>query len=103
MPTAPRTHRPSGPRALKIERKLADKMRPNANARGYTYSWSAAAKAFLAVFPLCARCLPIGLTVAATVVDHIIPHRGNRKLFWSRDNWQSLCKPCHDHKTGSGQ
>ena len=28
-------------------------------------------------------------------LDHIIPHRGDRKLFWDRDNWQALCKSCH--------
>jgi 5-methylcytosine-specific restriction endonuclease McrA len=33
---------------------------------------------------------------AATVVDHIVPHRGNEALFWSIDNWQPLCQPCHD-------
>lgn len=34
------------------------------------------------------------------VVDHKRPHRGDERLFWSRDNLQTLCKsPCHDkHK-----
>ncbi|WP_197457685.1 HNH endonuclease signature motif containing protein, partial [Snodgrassella sp. CFCC 13594] len=32
----------------------------------------------------------------ATVVDHIKPHCGDMKLFWNRNNWQSLCKGCHD-------
>ncbi|WP_324290694.1 AAA family ATPase [Ancylobacter sp. SL191] len=31
----------------------------------------------------------------ATVVDHIIPHRGDSKLFWSRSNWQALCVTHH--------
>lgn len=35
----------------------------------------------------------------AIIVDHIIPHRGDMKLFWDEDNWQSLCKHCHDVKT----
>lgn len=38
----------------------------------------------------------------STVVDHIIPHRGNMDLFWYEENWQPLCKRCHDKKTGSG-
>ena len=38
----------------------------------------------------------------ATVVGHIIPHRGNQKLFWDEKNWQPLCKDCHDRKTGTG-
>ena len=34
--------------------------------------------------------------MAATVVDHIIPHKGDSDLFWDESNWQSLCKRCHD-------
>ncbi|MGL4573939.1 MAG: HNH endonuclease [Burkholderiaceae bacterium] len=34
--------------------------------------------------------------VASSVVDHIVPHRGDLLLFWRRSNWQALCKPCHD-------
>ena len=41
-----------------------------------------------------------GKYTRATVVDHIIPHRGDRILFWDQNNWQPLCKPCHDRKTG---
>jgi 5-methylcytosine-specific restriction protein A len=37
--------------------------------------------------------------VKATVVDHIIPHRGDPTLFWDESNWQPLCKKCHDQKT----
>jgi 5-methylcytosine-specific restriction protein A len=36
------------------------------------------------------------------VVDHIIPHRGDQYLFWDQENWQALCKDCHDRKTGRG-
>lgn len=35
------------------------------------------------------------LTVA-TVVDHIVPHKGDQTLFWNEANWQPLCKLCHD-------
>ena len=41
-----------------------------------------------------------GVYTKATVVDHIVPHRGDPKLFWDPDNWQTLCKRCHDKKTG---
>jgi 5-methylcytosine-specific restriction protein A len=37
--------------------------------------------------------------VPATVVDHIVPHRGDPVLFWDEANWQGLCKLCHDAKT----
>ena len=29
-------------------------------------------------------------------VDHIVPLRGDMKLFWNRGNWQTLCRHCHD-------
>ena len=35
----------------------------------------------------------------ATVVDHIKPHRGDKKLFWDRGNWQPLCEHHHNVKT----
>lgn len=54
---------------------------------------------FLRAYPLCAECERQGRVAPATVVDHIIPHKGNYDLFWDMSNWQSLCKPCHDRKT----
>lgn len=36
------------------------------------------------------------------MADHIVPHRGDRELFWNLQKWQPLCKDCHDRKTGSG-
>jgi len=67
----------------------------------YTYAWQKASKAFLAQpeNALCRMHRQRGDTVAATIVDHIIPHRGDHALFWDRSNWQPLCKLCHDsHK-----
>lgn len=49
--------------------------------------------------PLCAHCLIDGAITAATVVDHIRPHRGDMRVFWDSDNWQSLCASCHGRKT----
>lgn len=44
-------------------------------------------------------CKQVGRVTAATVVDHIKPHRGDESLFYDAANLQSLCKPCHDrHK-----
>ncbi|MEG0049160.1 MAG: HNH endonuclease signature motif containing protein [Clostridia bacterium] len=40
-----------------------------------------------------------GRLTFATVVDHIVPHRGDGELFWHKENWQPLCKDCHDWKT----
>jgi 5-methylcytosine-specific restriction endonuclease McrA len=62
----------------------------------YSYRWDKARKAFLKQHPLCAMHQHMGQVVAATVVDHIIPHKGDTALFWDRTNWQPLCKLCHD-------
>jgi 5-methylcytosine-specific restriction protein A len=41
----------------------------------------------------------MGVITAATIVDHINPHKGDQALFWDQSNWQVLCKQCHDRKT----
>jgi 5-methylcytosine-specific restriction protein A len=41
-------------------------------------------------------CRDAGRIVAATVVDHRQPHKGEPELFWDRHNLQSLCKAHHD-------
>lgn len=64
--------------------------------RGYGSRWRKARETYLRRNPLCAYCQKEGRIEAATVVDHKIPHKGDQKLFWNRDNWQPLCKPCHD-------
>jgi len=79
-----------------------ESVRENAHARGYTRRWQNAARAFLREHPLC-QCPECDegrvRTRAATVVDHHIPHRGDRALFWDRSNWRALAKRCHDRKT----
>lgn len=71
-------------------------------ARGYDYKWQQAREGWLRKHPLCEMCLaetPSRVT-AATLIDHIIPHRGDKVLFWASDtNWQSLCRQHHDVKT----
>lgn len=75
--------------------------RPSAAKRGYGSKWQRLSKAYLRKHPLCVKCLAQRQFTTATVVDHIIPHRGNPHLMWNESNWQALCKPCHDRKTGS--
>ena len=36
---------------------------------------------------------------ASTVIDHIIDHRGDWKLFFDTNNLRGVCKKCHDTKT----
>jgi len=79
-----------------------ERLRGGAAVRGYDRKWREARAAFLRRNPLCLECFTEGKLEPATVVDHIIPHRGDSKLFWDQRNWQPLCKSCHDRKTGSG-
>lgn len=62
----------------------------------YGRRWKVASKAFLKRNPFCSIHQARGELAMATLVDHRIPHRGDRGLFWDQDNWQGLCKPCHD-------
>lgn len=64
--------------------------------RGYGYAWQQARLVHLNSHPLCVYCERDDRVTAASVVDHVIPHRGDMTLFWDRTNWQSLCRPCHD-------
>lgn len=54
-------------------------------------AWKVLRSAQLLKAPLCAFCEASGRTVAATVVDHIKPHRGDVDLFHDPANLQSLC------------
>lgn len=85
------------------DRKRQDERRESAAARGYDSRWNKARKTWLVNHPLCAECERQGRVRAAVLVDHIIPHRGNQKLFWDQSNWQSLCRACHDVKTSRGE
>jgi 5-methylcytosine-specific restriction protein A len=79
----------------------ADQNRPSARQRGYNTRWEKARKTYLARHPLCAcvECKAGGRVRVATVVDHVVPHRGDQALFWDTSNWQAMAKTCHDRKT----
>jgi 5-methylcytosine-specific restriction protein A len=91
MPQRPQRHRP-----LRLPRPDD---RPSAARRGYGSRWQAYRLAFLRSHPLCAECERNGRLTPATVVDHIIPHRGDWELFWREGNHQSLCAVHHSEKT----
>jgi len=69
--------------------------KPSSTKRGYDSRWQKARLTFLAKNQLCVYCLKQGYIQGAEVVDHIVPHRGDMKLFWDVDNWQALCRRCH--------
>ena len=67
--------------------------------RGYGSRWQKARKTFLLSHPICADHEKRGMVMPATVVDHIVPHKGDMSLFWDHGNWQPLCAACHNLKT----
>lgn len=91
------------PRHLKEIRQRYDSQRGGAAARGYDARWQKYRQAYLAEHPLCALCAKKDPPVvrAATVVDHIKPHRGNYDLFWDTNNHQPACAECHNIKTAT--
>jgi 5-methylcytosine-specific restriction protein A len=99
VPLKPPVHRLPGARSPAAVKRERDRRRPSAARRGYGPRWRRARAAYLARHPLCVPCESAGRLVAATVVDHVVPHRGDDRLFWDEDNWQGLCKRCHDGKT----
>ena len=98
MPYLPPRHCPAGHPAYRGKRcplcaKASEAKRPNARHRGYTREWDIEAKAFLAMNRTCRRCgAPSG------VVDHIIAHKGDMRLFWDRSNWQPMNRRCNSGK-----
>lgn len=99
MPTMPPRYSPA--KALGVLRprpasREHDERRGSAHSRGYDGKWNKTRLAHLAQSPLCVCCTANGVVKAARVVDHIVPHRGDKRLFWSPRNRQSLCNQCHN-------
>lgn len=61
----------------------------------HTTRWRARRARQLAEHPLCAMCEKQGKVTAASIADHVEPHRGDPVAFWT-GKLQSLCKRCHD-------
>ena len=93
MPSAAKTFKSHAAKRARAARNLGD------HQGMYSYAWQKASRTYLRRHPLCRACTYAGRHTAATVVDHIIPHKGDRDRFWDSDNWQPLCKQCHDRKT----
>lgn len=65
--------------------------------------WQKMRKVQLSRHPMCQcpHCKEKG--DVATVVDHKVPHKGNRKLFWDKTNLQSMSKSHHDSMKQSAE
>lgn len=85
-----------------IGRRKCREKRGTACKRGYDRRWRKARLNYLRHHPICVLCQAEGRVEAAIEVDHVEPHRGSPKLFWDEENWQALCRECHQKKTGAG-
>ena len=104
MPWKPTIHRPAGTKSSAEVKLELDRERPSAARQGYDGRWRKARAQYLAEHPWCTHCLAEGRLTRATVVDHIVPHRGDRQLFWDERRWSACCKRHHDSKTvGDGR
>jgi 5-methylcytosine-specific restriction protein A len=62
-------------------------------------AWRTLAKRQLQREPLCAECFKNGRVNTAVIADHVVPiKQGGARL--DIDNLQSLCRACHNRKTG---
>ena len=84
-------HHPGCPELVEPGRLYCEKHLPlqpettrPAAKRGYNRRWQKARKSYLEAHPLCVQCAKQGKYVRATVVDHIIPHRGTRNFSGTR-------------------
>jgi 5-methylcytosine-specific restriction protein A len=73
--------------------------RPNLDIRRLyrTARWRRLKTTVLQETPFC-PCGRLG-----SELDHVVPHRGDLQLFWSKDNVQMLCTSCHSAKTARGE
>lgn len=101
VPWKPKTHRPAGARSEAQRKADFDKRRGTAAERGYDARWRKLRSVVLFEEPLCRTCLVRGYTTPASEVDHIVPHKGRRELFYDRTNLQAMCKSCHSRKTAT--
>jgi 5-methylcytosine-specific restriction protein A len=77
-------------------RAKADSRRVSEARPLYRYArWLRLRREQLRAEPLCRFCGVAGIETAATVCDHVVPHRGNVDAFWSGP-FQSLCVECHN-------
>lgn len=83
--------------------RARDRQRGTAHERGYGSKWQEARVGFLAKHRFCECSEHRGLPNApfATVVDHHIPHKGDKARFWDRSNWRALSTACHNKKTAT--
>lgn len=90
--------------------RQAETRRGSSASRGYGGRWVRYRATFLSLYPLCGMrpsaapqttdsiCQREGRTVAASVVDHIVPVTGPDDPTFYDEQKQALCARCHNQK-----
>lgn len=98
MPVAPATLRPRSARLGRTANQDYEARRRKVAWRAWykTPEWRAIRRQQLNAEPLCRMCVADepSRVRAATVCDHVRPHRGDRDRFFAGP-FQSLCETCH--------
>lgn len=66
-------------------------------------AWRSIRRRQLSIQPLCQACLTRGHVCAAQHIDHLFPWNVVGGESFLRNIFQSLCQPCHSHKTALEQ
>lgn len=61
-----------------------------------TKRWQKLRREHLTRQPYCVCPHHKGKHIPGDTVDHIVPHKGDSRLFWDKGNLQTLTKQCHD-------
>lgn len=81
-----------------------DSMPPRLSDQKYqSPAWRSIRRRQLSTQPLCQACLTRGHICAAVHVDHLFPWNAVGGESFLHNIFQSLCQPCHSHKTALEQ
>ena len=99
---AARTH-------LGDKRRRYENKKPEYSKLYHTQRWIKQSNLFREKNPLCVACLQYGIITDCQgkdkngrpkgATDHIVPHKGNKRLFFDKTNWQTLCLMHHNQKS----
>jgi 5-methylcytosine-specific restriction endonuclease McrA/predicted kinase len=101
MPKAPDKFKPNWiGKSKPVEKQVHYQGRRERSDKYDTTRWRKLRAYHLARNPLCVDCGKKGITRAAKVLDHIIPHRIDDTIdFFDSTNHQGLCTRCHNSKS----
>jgi len=64
--------------------------------RGYGTTWDKLSRLYRQEHPLCVGCTALGIVEPASVVDHVVPPKGDHTKLFDQENLQSSCAWHHD-------